>query len=205
MNYLNSFYFNLFIFTDGSWKPKFVELYSKVQQKYKKRLEPDVFTFDLPDTLQELKENFNINKAFEQRPLTNYSTQTISNVKDLDISVLEELIHNSLAGQNTKEYMPSLVFRIFDRYPASYLEKALFTMKAKSLVARLRVHVPRRRALPISTMSYSLSLAYERLFETPFTPHLFPAAKEFLKLIKEGKEKKPATTQVSLLPWHLQI
>ncbi len=140
----------------------------------------------MPDTLEELRKAFNINKAFEQKGSKKETTSQLTSSHDLDRLVLEELIHNSLAGQNTKEYMPSLVFRIFDRYPASSLEEALFAMKSKSLVARLRVHVPRRRALPISTMSYSLSVAYERLFEMPLSPHLFPAAKSFLKMFREG-------------------
>eukprot|EP00794_Sanderia_malayensis_P004613 gene4613-5219_t len=173
---------------DDKWKTKFKELYAKVKEKYKTKLEPDDFCFEIPDTLAELKNSFNINKAFEQKNAKQFETRTLNSCKDIDILVLEELIHNSLAGQNTKEYMPSLVFRIFDRYPASYLEKALFSMKAKSLVAKLRVQVPRRRALPISTMSYCLSMVYERLFEMPLSPNLFPASKSFLKMIREGNE-----------------
>ncbi len=48
--------------------------------------------------------------------------------------------------------------------------------------------MPRRRALPISTMSYTLSLAYEKLFEMPILSNLYPGASSFLQMIRNGSQ-----------------
>ncbi len=126
-------------FIGDVWKPKFIELYNKVRAKYKTRLEPDEYPFEIPDTLLALRQKFKIDRIFNEPKST--EARKIEDFKEVDILLLEEIIHNSLAGQNTKEYMPSLVFRIFDKYPSSYLEKALYSLKAKCLIAKLRVQV----------------------------------------------------------------
>ena len=163
----------------------FREVYEKVKKRFQQKLTPVEFQHELPDTLKELEEAFVISKAFDQTSNNNTKAE-VPTSKDICLCVLEQIVHNSLASQNLKENIPSLVFHVFDRYPPNWLEETLISMKAKSLISRLRLRVPRRRALPIATMTYSLSVNYERIFEMPIANNVFPAARNFLRMLKDG-------------------
>ena len=41
--------------------------------------------------------------------------------------------------------------------------------------------------MPISTITYSLSVAYEKIFELPLPANVFVTGKNFMKMMKSGK------------------
>ena len=41
--------------------------------------------------------------------------------------------------------------------------------------------------MPISTITYSLSVAYEKIFELPLPANVFVTSKTFIKMLKNGK------------------
>ena len=114
---------------------------------------------------------------------------TVNDPKELTVAILEDMIHNSLAGQKlAEEYIPSLVFRVFDVFPPACLEQALLNMKKKCLLVRVRMNIPRRRALPISTMTYHLSIQYERLFEFSMPRSIHSVGRQCYLQLKDGKD-----------------
>lgn len=139
---------------------------------------------ELPITLNELKEKFKLNFSFESNVVN--ETQIVPTRKEIVLCSIEQLVHNSLVSRNSSEYMSSLVFHIFNQFPEMMLEEAMLKMKKKGLVTRLRLRVPRRRALPISTMTFSLSVLYARLFELTLPIELFREAGIILRLIRDG-------------------
>ena len=176
-------FFNL----GDSWRVAFNELFPVVLERLQTRLdmnEPDEES--LPDSLKELKEKFRLTSACES-PSTDEMNRTLKR-KEVILSSIEQLIHNSLISRNSSEYNPSLVFRIFNQFPEERIDEAMLKMKKKGLITRLRLQVPRRRALPISTMTFSLSTSYLRLFELPLPISLFREAGTIVGLIRDGKK-----------------
>ena len=139
---------------------------------------------ELPITLKELKEKFKLKFSFESNVVSD--THMVPTRKEVVLCSLEQLVHNSLVSRNSSEHMSSLVFHVFNQFPEVMLEEAMLKMKKKGIVTRLRVKVPRRRALPISTMTFSLSVLYARLFELPLPIDLFREAGIISRLIRNG-------------------
>ena len=148
---------------------------------------------DLPETLQELKKKFRVSLSLESTDVNQIHRAPTE--KEIMLYSTEQLIHNSLVSRNSSEYMPSLVFHIFNQFPEAVLEDAMLKMKKKGLVTRLRMQVPRRRAVPISTMTFSLSMSYARLFELPLPITLFKEAETIVRLIKDGGSHSADLTQ----------
>ena len=146
----------------------------------------------LPDSLKELREKFKLTSSCESAS-TDEMNRTLKR-EEVILCSIEQLIHNSLISRNSTEYNPSLVFRIFNQFPEEKIDEAMLKMKKKGLITRLRLQVPRRRALPISTMTFSLSTSYLRLFELPLPVSLFREAGTIIGLIRDGRKHSEGQT-----------
>ena len=116
-------------------------MYAKVRERFRNKLAPEDFKYEIPDTLEELKAMFIVGKAIEGTKTKDLQNPEEISSNDIELHVLEQLIHNSLASQSSKDYDPSLVFPIFDSYSPESLRQALYSLKAKNLIARLRMRV----------------------------------------------------------------
>ena len=148
---------------------------------------------ELPETLKELREMFALNSGRELN--ANGSKKEDITKKEVILCTVEQLVHNSLISRTSREYMPSLVFHVFNQFPETILEEAMYKLKAKGLLTRLRCQVPRKRALPISTMTFSLSVLYFRIFELPLPVNMFQDAGIILRLIKDGGQHSSSCNQ----------
>lgn len=172
---------------DDSWKTAFIDLFPQVLDRFQKRLEMDVLDKDNhPDTLKELKEQYVVTGGPEGKIFDDHDK--IPTKKEITLSTVEQLLHNSLIYRNSNDYVPSLVFHVFNQFPETLLDEAMFRMKSKGIITRQRVQIPRRRAVPISTMTFCLSVSYARTFELPLPCDLFQDAGAVMRLIKDGRK-----------------
>lgn len=181
--------------TKENWKSKLEVAFETTKESYSKHFNQQVEIDDFPTSIAKLHEQFHIefaHKEMDEPMNTANSSVTYKSERDIRITILQDLIHNSLTAQKLTSYVPSVAFKVFDAYPPDELNEAFSYYKKNKLISRYRVDVPRRRSIPIATMTYNLSTNYYRLFEPNIPLRIFQTAR---CLFIQSRDGKPHTNQ----------
>lgn len=174
--------------TKENWKEKMVSAFSATRESYSRHFNYPMNIDKFPTCIEELNDVYDIEFAHQENDGSGFRHVDLKNEREVRTSVLEDLIHCCLTAQKLTTYIPAVAFKVFDAYPPDELNEAFEYYKENRLISRYRVDLPRRRSLPISTMTYNLSTTYYRMFEPIIPLRIYQMARSMYLHMREGKE-----------------
>lgn len=172
--------------TIENWKEKLIQVFEATAASYSRHFNQEIDIGELPPTLEKLRTDYEMEFAHSEIEKEKETTELRSE-RDIRISLLEDLMHNSMTAQKLTSYIPSVAFKMFDAYSSQELNTAFNFYKQNKLISRYRIDVPRRRSIPVSTMTYNLSNTYYRFFEPIMPLRIYQLARSMYVQLRDGK------------------